>query len=56
MNRASADLQAKAEINLKAISVIGFVTVLMVVGALVLAILIFAMQAYINILNNAGQI
>lgn len=56
MNRASAELQAKAEINLKAISVIGFVTVLMVVGALVLAILIFAMQAYINILNNASQL
>lgn len=55
MNRASTELQAKAEINLKAISVIGFVLTMLLVGALVLAILIFAMQAYLNILNNAAN-
>jgi len=55
MSRASAELQAKAEINLKAISVIGFVMTMMLVGALVLAILIFAMQAYLSILNNAAN-
>ncbi|MDA7926022.1 type II secretion system F family protein, partial [Mariniblastus sp.] len=55
MNRASAELQAKAEINLKAISVIGFVLTMILVGLLVLTILIFAMQAYINILNNVGN-
>ncbi len=56
LNRASAELQAKAEINLKKISVIGFFLTMMLVGTLVLVILISAMRAYISILNNAGNI
>lgn len=55
MERCSGELQARAELNLKAISTIGFVTMILIVAGLVLAVLVFAMQQYVNILNNFAQ-
>ena len=52
MDRASRELQAKAEMNLKAIGTIGFVLMILMVAGLVLLICVFAMQQYINMLNN----
>ena len=55
MDRLSGEYQEQAEINLKAISAIGFVASLLLVALLVGAIVIFAVQQYINILNNVGN-
>ncbi|MEL7496335.1 MAG: type II secretion system F family protein [Planctomycetota bacterium] len=55
MYRLSDDYQAKAELNLKAIGTIGFVLTLLLVAGIVAAICIFAVQQYINILNNVGN-
>ena len=52
MDRASAELQAKAEINLKLIGTIGFVLMILFAAGLVLFIAVFAMQQYINMLNS----
>lgn len=52
MDRLSGEYQAQAEINLKAISAIGFVASLLLVACLVAAIVIFAAQQYLNLLNS----
>jgi type IV pilus assembly protein PilC len=52
MDRASHELQARAELNLKAIGTIGFVMMILFVAAVVLAILVFAVQQYVNMLNS----
>ncbi len=52
MERASDELQARAELNLKAIGTIGFAATILFVGGLVLCIVVFAAQQYINMLNS----
>jgi type II secretory pathway component PulF len=52
MDRASGELQARAELNLKAIGTIGFVMMILFVAAVVLFIVVFAAQQYINMLNS----
>lgn len=52
MDRASQELQARAELNLKAIGTIGFVLMLLFVAGVVLVIVVFAVQQYINMLNS----
>lgn len=52
MERASGELQAKAEMNLKLIGTIGFVLMILFVAGIVLAILVFAVQQYVNMLNS----
>ena len=52
MDRASHELQARAELNLKAIGTIGFVLMILFVAAVVLVILVFAVQQYVNMLNS----
>lgn len=53
MDRASDELQARAELNLKAIGTIGFIMMILFVSVIVLGIVVFAAQQYINILNGA---
>lgn len=52
MERASSELQARAELNLKAIGTIGFVLMILFVAGVVLLILVFAMSQYVKLLNN----
>lgn len=52
MNRASAELQQRAELNLKAIGTIGFAMMILFVAGLVLLIAVFAMSQYLGILNE----
>ena len=52
MDRASDELQARAELNLKAIGTIGFILMIVFVACIVLAIVVFAAQQYINMLNS----
>ena len=52
MDRASHELQARAELNLKTIGTIGFVMMILFVAGLVLAIAVFAVQQYVNMLNS----
>lgn len=55
MNRASDELQQKAELNLKAIGTIGFALMIFVVAGLVLLILVFAMSQYLGFINELSQ-
>ena len=55
MDRASHELQQRAEMNLKAIGTIGFVCMILFVALLVLIICVFAMTQYINMLNNLSN-
>lgn len=52
MDRASNELQARAELNLKAIGTIGFIMMILFVAGIVLVILVFAVQQYVNMLNS----
>lgn len=52
MERASEELQARAELNLKAIGTIGFAAMMILVAGLILVIVVFAMSQYVNILNS----
>jgi type IV pilus assembly protein PilC len=52
MNRASAELQERAELNLKAIGTIGFAMMILFAAGLVLLIAVFAMSQYLGILNE----
>ena len=52
MDRASRDYQERADLSLKLIGTIGFVCMLVFVGLMVLFILVFAMQQYVNMLNS----
>ncbi len=52
MDRASREFQERADNNLKLIGTIGFVCMLIFVGLVVLFIAVFAMQQYVNLLNN----
>lgn len=55
MDRVSHEMQAKAEVNMKAIGTIGFVATLLFVAALVAGILIFSVQQYVNMLNSLAS-
>lgn len=52
MDRASDELQQRAELNLKAIGTIGFICTLLFVSGIVLLIIVFAMQQYVNLINS----
>lgn len=55
MNRASGELQQRAELNLKAIGTIGFALMILLVAGLVLLIVVFAMSQYLGFLNELSQ-
>jgi type II secretory pathway component PulF len=55
MDRASQDFQARADLNLKLIGTVGFVLTLLFVGLMVLIIVVFAMQQYLNMLNGLSR-
>jgi type IV pilus assembly protein PilC len=55
MDRASHELQARAESNLKTIGMIGFVCMIIFVALLVLGICVFAMTQYLNMLNDVAN-
>lgn len=55
MHRASELYQARADMNLKLIGTIGFVLMLLFVGAVVLFIAVTVVGAYTNLLNNMSQ-
>ncbi len=55
MDRASSELQERAESNLKILGTIGFAAMIGFVGLLVLIICVFAMQQYINMLNSVSN-
>ena len=52
MDRASGELQDRAEANLKVLGTIGFAAMICIVGLVVLIICVVAMQQYLNMLNN----
>ena len=52
LERASDELQARAELNLKAIGTIGFAAMMIFVAGLILVIVVFAMAQYVNMLNS----
>lgn len=56
MDRASQELQDKAELNLKAIGTIGFILMVLLVAGLVLIIAIFAMSQYLKILSGLSAV
>jgi type IV pilus assembly protein PilC len=55
MDRASQDYQARADLNLKYLGTLGFVLTLLFVGLVVLVIVVFAMQQYVNLLSGIGK-
>jgi type II secretory pathway component PulF len=55
MNRASNELQTRAELNLKAIGTIGFAMMILFVAGLVLLIAVFAMSQYLGFLNDLSK-
>lgn len=55
MDRASVEFQERADLNLKVLGTIGFVLMLGFVAFMVLAIVVFAMQQYLNILSGIGN-
>lgn len=55
MDRASQEFQERADINLKILGTIGFVMMVGFVALVVLAILVFAMQQYLNILSGVSN-
>ncbi|MFK7769872.1 MAG: type II secretion system F family protein [Mariniblastus sp.] len=55
MDRASQELQERAESNLKVLGTIGFAAMITIVGLVVLIICVFAMQQYINMINSIGD-
>lgn len=55
MDRASQDFQSRADLNLKLIGTVGFVLTLLFVGLMVLIIVVFAMQQYLNMLNGFSR-
>lgn len=55
MDRASVEFQNRADTNLKLLGTIGFGLMITLVAVLVGAIVIFAMQQYLNMLNNIAN-
>ncbi len=56
MDRASAEYQRRADVNLKVIGTFGFAATICFVAVLVLIIVIFAMSQYLNLLNDMTRI
>lgn len=55
MDRMSREYQERADMNLKLIGTVGFVLMLLFVGAVVLMVAITAVGAYTNMLNDLSQ-